>query len=439
MFDKAGRSRTPIDSSLSQLMPVAEALATRPLADLPDALIEEEFVAAHRVRELLDMGTLRLLSEIDRRGTYERDGHLSAAGWLVAKFKMAWGAARDMLRVARALAEMPETRRAVEAGDVSMSGARLLARARDADADAFERSETMLVDAARIHSITDLGKVTAYWRRTVETERLERGEDTLRARRRLHASVLLDGMVRLDGDLDPESGETFLTALGALMDSETRSRPPTGAGDGDDRTAAQRRADALAEISRQWLDRADRPIVAGERPHVTVTVDVDELKSSSFAAQGRRSGASEVGAVGSSARTCELDHVGPVHAEVARRLACDASVMRIVMAGCSEPLDVGRRTSVVPPSIRRAVIVRDRMCRFPGCERPQTWCEAHHVVHWADGGSTALSNLILLCRRHHRMVHAPSSFRLEPADDGPVFRRPDGSVLDNRAPPNRAA
>src|SRR5687768_18494245 len=86
----------------------------------------------------------------------------------------------------------------------------------------------------------------------------------------------------------------------------------------------------------------------------------------------------------------ELDHVGPVVPETARRIACDASLMRVVLAGRSEPLDVGRRTSVVPPSMRRAVIVRDRHCRFPGCGRPHTWCDAHHVVHWADGGATAL-------------------------------------------------
>jgi hypothetical protein len=131
----------------------------------------------------------------------------------------------------------------------------------------------------------------------------------------------------------------------------------------------------------------------------------------------------------------ELDHAGPVGPAVARRLACDASVMRVVMNGRSEPLDVGRRTSVVPPALRRAVIVRDRHCRFPGCDRPHTWCDAHHVVHWADGGSTALPNLLLLCRRHHGMVHRPGGFTLAISEGGPVFRRPDGSVLEDRAPP----
>ena len=102
---------------------------------------------------------------------------------------------------------------------------------------------------------------------------------------------------------------------------------------------------------------------------------------------------------------------------------------------CREPLDIGRRTPVIPPAMRRAVIVRDRHCRFPGCDRPQPWCDAHHVVHWADGGPTAVRNLLLLCRRHHRKVHERGGFRLELLDGRPAFRRPDGSLLEDRAPP----
>ena len=305
---------------------------------------------------------------------------------------------------------MPETRRALESGDLSLSASRVLVAARDADPEAFGRSEALLVEAAMIHQVGELRRVAAYWREACERERGLEGEDRLRARRRLHASVLLDGMVRVDGDLDPETGETLLTALRAVLDAESRS------GEDDDRSPAQRRADALGEVCRGWLDMADRPTVAGERPHVTVTVGAEALQ----ATPGEPS---------------ELDHVGPVSHATARRLACDASVMRVVMDGRSEPLDVGRRTKIVPPSMRRAVIVRDRHCRFPGCDRPHTWCDAHHVVHWADGGSTAAANLLLLCRRHHRLVHRPGGFRLELLDGRPMFRRPDGSALEDRAPP----
>lgn len=110
----------------------------------------------------------------------------------------------------------------------------------------------------------------------------------------------------------------------------------------------------------------------------------------------------------------------------------------MVLSGSSEPLDVGRLTSTVPSPMRRAVIARDGLCRFPGCDRPPGWCDAHHVVHWADGGETALHNLVLLCKRHHGVVHA-DGFSLRMVEGVPVFRRPDGSRLgvraEDRAPP----
>jgi hypothetical protein len=396
---------------MSELRSVVEALRAQALPELPDARIEEEFAELQRSLEVLEVERLRRLAEIDRRRLYERDGHLSAASWLAVRHRMAWGTARYQVRVSRALEEMPETRAALEAGDVSLAAARLLASAHGVDPQAFARGETQLVDAARHQSIQDLTKVVGFWRERAEHERAPDREGSLRSRRAFHASVSFLGMVRVDGELDPETGETLLTALGAVQGAEARSR-----GLDDRRTPAQRRADAIGEICRQWLDGAGRPVVGGERPHVTVTVSAETLARTS-------------------AEAGELDHAGPVPREIARRLACDASVMRVVMAGRSEPLDVGRRTSVIAPALRRAVIVRDGHCRFPGCDRPHTWCDAHHVLHWADGGATALDNLLLLCRRHHRMVHRPGGFRLAIEDGSPVFRRPDGSPLEDRAPP----
>ena len=400
---------------MSGLRSVIEELRSEALAELPDALIEEDFAELQRAVEVLEVERLRRLAEIDKRRFFERDGYLSVASWLASRFKVGWGAAREQARVARSLEEMPVTREALEAGDISLSGVKVLVATREVDPAAFARAEEQLVEAARIHSVNDLGRVVGYWRQAVEREHAAQGEEKLREQRRLHASVSLLGMVRVDGNLDPETGETLLTALGAVLDAEARS----GQGE-DDRTPAQRRADALGEVCRQWLDGAGRPTVAGERPHLTVTVEADALPV-----------AGSSPAVTSP--TSELDHVGPVSPETARRIACDASMMRVVMSGRSEPLDVGRRTPVVPPAMRRAVIVRDRHCRFPGCDRPHSWCDAHHVVHWADGGDTAVPNLLLLCRRHHRMVH--HGFRLELLDGRPVFSRPDGSMLEDRAPP----
>jgi hypothetical protein len=394
---------------VSELRSAIEGLRSERLAALPNARIEDDFAELQRAAELIDSERLRRLAEIDRRGLYRRDGHLSAASWLASRFKMAWGIAKEQVRTARALEEMPETRRALQEGELSMSAVRVLVAARDADPDAFRKSEVQLGEAACIHSMHDLRRVAGYWRQAVERHAALDGEEKLREQRRLHASVTFLGMVRVDGTLDPETGETLLTALQAVLDAESRAGP-----EGDARTAAQRRADALGEVCRQWLDLADRPTVAGEKPHVALTVDAEAL----------RDGAGE---------PSELDHVGPVDPAVARRVVCDASIRRIVMAGRSEPLDVGRQTPVVSPAMRRAVMVRDRHCRFPGCDRPHTWCDAHHVIYWADGGPTAVTNLILLCRRHHGMVHARGGFRLELEEGRPVFTRPDGSMLG--APP----
>jgi hypothetical protein len=212
---------------VSELRSSVDALRSETLADLPDARIEEDLAELHRAVEQLEVERLRRLAEIERRGLHERDGFLSAAAWLVSRFKVAWGVAREHVRVARALGEMPVTRRAVEDGEISTSAVRVLVAAREASVEAFDRCEGQLVQAARIHSVSELQRVVVFWREAVERERL--ADDGLRSRRRLQASASLLGMVRVDGDLDPETGESLLTALAAVMDAESRSgRRTTG-------------------------------------------------------------------------------------------------------------------------------------------------------------------------------------------------------------------
>lgn len=395
---------------VSTLRSALEELQGEDLRYLGDEELEADFGELERAADQLAGERLRRLAEIDRRGSFRRDGYLSSSSWVADRFRMAWSVATHQVRVARALEHMPATRRALAEGEVSRSAVRVLVQAREANPGEFASAEPSLVEAARTLSARELKNIVSYWRQAVDHPQVEEHAERLHELRRLHVSPTIDGMVRVDGDLDPETGQTLITALRSVQDATARVGP-------DLRTFPQRRADALGEICRRWLDSPDRPVVAGERPHVVVTVDLEALE----------------GRPGAALHRCEFDDVGPVSPETARRWACDASIARVITRGISEPLDVGRRTPVVPAALRRAVVLRDGHCRFPGCDRPHSWCDAHHMVHWADGGPTALSNLILLCRPHHRLVH--HGFGVDVVDGSPTFSRPDGSPLEDRGPP----
>jgi hypothetical protein len=248
------------------------------------------------------------------------------------------------------------------------------------------------------------------------------------ARRGLWVSATFEGMLAIDGLLDPEAGETLLTAL------EPLARPASAE---DDRSGSQRRADALAELARRSLEGGRLPNSGGVRPQVTVTVDLAGLLAHHT-----------IGGEG--------EWAGPLPAETVRRLVCDATLTRVLVTrhpgyhpaqddsdagdgndlaaqlraavtllppalggAPTQPLEVGRATRVVSPAQRTALAVRDGGCRFPGCDRPLAWCEAHHLRHWLYGGATDLENLVLLCRTHHRAVHEGHQ-RLHP----PHRRRP---------------
>ena len=393
-------------SALDELR--GEDLALASHDELGDGLLELE-----RASRVIEAERSRRLAEVERRGTWSVDGHLSMVSWLAATLRSGFGRASQHVKRSRALRQMPVTARAHGEGELSSEAVGLLVDAREAAPEEFTESESMLVEAAVALPVRELRSAIDYWRQLADPAGTTDREQRQHEGRRLHVSPLLSGMVRVDGDLDPESGQTVITALRGMQDSWARDGEPDG------RTAPQRRADALVALCRNWLDRSDRPGVAGEKPHIVVTVDLETLEGRA----GRRS---------------DLEDTGRVTPEAARRLACDAGISRIITAGRSEPLDMGRKTQVVPAPIRRALVVRDGGCRFPGCGRPQSWCDAHHVVHWADGGETALTNLILLCRPHHRAVH--ERYRVELQGNGPVFTRADGSSLGaDRAPPALAS
>jgi Domain of unknown function (DUF222)/HNH endonuclease len=394
---------------MSELRSAIEALQAEDVRSVPGDQLEADFAELQRASQALEAERLRRLSEIHRRQSHRREGYLSTASWLVDRHRLGWTAASKEIRTARSLERMPHTKEALATGELTSSAVQMLVWARQAHPAQFHESEEALVEAARRLPAGQLQHAVSHWRQKLDWEQGLKDAERLREQRSLKATTTLLGMVRVDGVLDPETGEVVLTALRDCQDGSRKK-------DSDDpRSPTQRRVDALGEICRRWLDGSRRLAASGERPHVAVIVDLRSLEGR----PGHRS---------------ELEHVGPAHPEIVRRLACDASISRVIVRGESAPLDVGRKTPVVPAPMRRALVVRDQRCRFPGCDRPPPWCDAHHVKHWANGGVTALSNLVLMCRRHHRFVHE-GKFRLELGEGRPVFRRPDGELLEDRGPP----
>jgi len=203
--------------------------------------------------------------------------------------------------------------------------------------------------------------------------------------RTLTLSPAGDGWVLVRGQLDTEAATQLGAAIGALA----APRPSTEHGP-DPRTAGHRRADALVELARRALAAGTLPTThGGQRPTLVVTTTLDTLRHGLGAAT-----------LGGAHHTAQ-----PLSPTSARRIACDAGIIPALLGSPSQPLDLGRSTRSVSPALYRALVLRDRGCAFPQCDRPPEWTEAHHVQHWADGGITALINLILLCAHHHQVVH----------------------------------
>lgn len=366
---------------MSSLRSALDELRSDDLNELPLSQLGDDLVELRAVAEALEAEWIRRLQAFDDAQGWAADGSLSMAAWLRARCRMTGAAATDRSRLARSLRAMPLTQRAFSGGNLTTGHVRTMAAGADAHPETFSRDEAVLVEGASSVSVRDTSKLIAYWRQNLDFDSAVTEADDIHARRHLSISRAWQGMVRIDGNLDPEAGEVVLTAVGSLVDESVKSGAPD-----DHRTPGQRRADALAELCRQHLDRGQSAVSGGERPHLNVLVDFETLQL------GRGS-------------LSELPSGAVLHPEAVRRLACDASVSRIITMGPSQILDVGRTTRTVSGPTRRALLIRDRGCRFDGCDRPAQWCDAHHVIHWADGGPTSLDNLVLLCRSHHRMVH----------------------------------
>jgi hypothetical protein len=230
-----------------------------------------------------------------------------------------------------------------------------------------------------------------------------------------------DGSLMLKARLPAEIGALVLKALDAATEEISTPHVPAGASlmnkpvPKDERPSfAARRADALGVLAESSIKHGGAPMNGGERCQIVVHVDAETLRDST---PGQ----------------CEVEDGPSVPAETVRRLACDCSVVAVVENEQGEPLNVGRRTRSIPPALRRALNARDRGCRFPACTHTR-YVDAHHVQHWAHGGETKPSNLVTLCRFHHRKVHE-GDVVVQALDDGAFrFTRPDGTAFDSVAP-----
>jgi hypothetical protein len=306
---------------------------------------------------------LALILEFDRRNGWA-DGKLpSCAHWLNFKCGLNLGAAREKVRVAHALADLPK---------IAASMVRGYRRAREAEELSRE---------AQQHANRSL----SYW-------------------------FADDGSLIFKGRLPAVAGAMLIKALDAALEATPEKEISADEFEEYSVPYEARRADALAVLAEQFLAASDAASSTTERCQVVVHVDAETLRDRT-------------------AGRCELEHGPSIPAETARRLSCDSSLLSVLENEHGEPLDVGRKTRSIPPAIRRALNTRDSGCRFPGCTH-RRYVDAHHIEHWADGGETKLSNLVTLCRLHHRLVHEGEITVEALAGGGWRFLHPDGRQFE---------
>jgi Domain of unknown function (DUF222)/HNH endonuclease len=354
---------------------------------------------------------LTLIAEFDNRNGWNDEGCQSCAHWLNFKCGIDMGAAREKVRVAHAIAALPKISAAMEAGQISYSKVRAITRI------ANEQTEDYLLMIA-LHGTADhVEKLVRHFRRAKEAEELGR-EAAQQANRYLSYSYDSDGSVVLKGRIPAEVGALFVKALNAAVGDLTVEDVSAETSDdkivGKGPSIGMQRADALALMAESFLAGDAESLSGGDKHQVVVHVDAETLKHS---CAGR----------------CEFEEGASMAAETARRLACDSSVVTIIEDEKGEPLSVGRKTRSIPPALKRALNSRDQGCRFPGCSNTK-FVDGHHVEHWARGGETKLSNLVTLCRFHHRLVHE-GGVSIQILDDGAFrFIRPDGRAFESVAP-----
>jgi Domain of unknown function (DUF222)/HNH endonuclease len=367
---------------------------------------------AQEIAELsahLDAATARLLDLIrkfDARGGWN-NGFRSCAHWLSWRASIELGAARERVRVARALGSLPRLADALARGELSYAKVRALTRV------ATPETEERLLAVGKAGTACHVERIVRGWRRV---DRIAEARETASRQKRRGVQVYQDedGMVVVRGRLTPEQGAALRQALAAAREMLYRQAPATEDVPAETPSTEQEMADALALLAESALHHGIDAGSPGERYQVVVHVDVPALAAPDAPGQSVLEGGIHVSA------------------ETSRRLACDAT--RVIMRHDEHGhvVEVGTRTRTIPPALRRALQHRDGSCRFPGCG--VRFGQGHHIRHWANGGPTTLSNLTMLCRRHHRAVHE-EGYQVERHADGElVFHMPHGRALPDIPP-----
>lgn len=365
---------------------ILERLRAEDLESASPEVLGSDLVELRRRIDWLEVEWARRVAAFDRAQGRDLEGHTSTTAFLKHRCQMAAGRAQLAVALGHRLPALSHAEKALVAGEVSLDQVRLMASVPERLSGELSDFEVTLVNGLAGLSVAQSRGLLDYWQSAIDAPGTETDAEEMASRRYFFASKTLDGMVKGDFLLDPEAGEVVLTALTALT-------PPRR--EGDDRTPGQRRADALVDMARSVLGSGVAPGTV--KPHLLVLTDIDAL----------------------------CGHGGGTHETVSgvvltpgqtRQLACDCAISRVVLGPDSQPLDIGRASRIVPSAMARAVIARDRHCQHPGCDRPARWCDIHHIVHWVDGGPTAISNLILLCRYHHTLEHRREARQDEPKE-----------------------
>ncbi|MET8261310.1 DUF222 domain-containing protein [Micromonospora sp. NPDC005205] len=398
MIDELARAENAVASCADA---AAWALSERDLIAVLDA--------THRLQQRLAAVQLAAVRELDGRGTAVAQGASSTTAWLRHRLRLDVSAARRLVGLAASVdVAPPGVREALASAAVSVEQARVIADTAatvtaSAGPEVAEKAVGVLVEWARQFDPTLLRRLGARILDHVAPDLADAAAaaalaaEAARAARDRHVTISTqtDGRLRLSGTLDAESA----ALLRAVIDPLSAPTDPE-----DTRCAGQRRHDALADVCRLALRTGELPENGGDPAQIVVTTGYDGLTRQLGA------GALDVGL-----------RLTP---DTVRRLACDAAVLPAVLGGAGQVLDVGRQRRLITGPLRRALVLRDGGCAFPGCDRPARWCAAHHIRHWADGGPTSLDNAVLLCGHHHRHVHQ-SDWVVRLGDDGhPEFLPP---------------